>query len=259
MLAVLSPAKNLDMDSPAPVDDVTQPRFMDEATGLAKTGASLPVADIQRLMKLSDNLAAKTSARFKAFNPPLTLQNAKASFFAFNGDVYQGLAAHSLEKEALEHAQKHIRILSGLYGVLRPLDLMAPYRLEMGTRFKTAKAPDLYRFWDDKIAHSLKADMEKANADILVNLASQEYAKAIDKKALDAPILTIDFREIRDGKAKMISFFAKKARGLMARFIAENQLTDPEDLKAFDIDGYRFAPALSDQRIWTFLRPDSRG
>lgn len=258
MLAVLSPAKNLDMESAPPAGQFTQPRFMKDASLLAKTGASLPVADIKRLMKVSDQLAEKTSGRFKDFREPLTPPDAKPALFAFNGDVYQGLDARSLSPDAVSFAQKHLRILSGLYGLLRPLDLMAPYRLEMGTRLKTRKAPDLYGYWGDKISRLLDDDMEKANAKTLVNLASREYARAIKVSALPHPVLTIDFREMRDGQAKVISFFAKKARGQMARFIVENQLTDPEDLKDFDKDGYGFESSMSDESLWTFLRPDSR-
>lgn len=259
MLVVLSPAKNLDMESVPPVIDFTQPRFMKDATYLASTGARLPVAELKRLMKISDRLAEKTASRFKDFKETLTPLDAKPSVFAFNGDVYQGLDANSLSPAGIKHAQKYLRILSGLYGVLRPLDLMAPYRLEMGTRFQTDSASDLYGYWGDKIALSLNDDMEKSGAKTLINLASREYAKAIRVSALSHPVRTIEFREMREGKPKVISFFAKKARGQMARFIVENQLYDPQDLKAYNKDGYGFDPSLSDDNIWTFLRPDSRG
>lgn len=209
-------------------------------------------------MKLSDSLAQLTHARFQQFSPPFTQANAKPAILAFRGDVYQGLDADSLDAGARDHAQKHLRILSGLYGLLRPFDLMQPYRLEMGTRFRTDHAADLYGFWGDKIAKALNADMKEVGASCLINLASREYVKAVDKKALVAPMITLDFREMRDGEARMIGFFAKKARGVMARFIAENRLTKPADLKEFSVDGYEFAPALSDERVWTFLRPDSR-
>ncbi len=258
MLVVLSPAKNLDMESIPPIKQNTLPRFLEDAAFLARAGAELSVAETKKLMKISDRLAQKTNSRFKDFTKRPMPVDARPSVFAFNGDVYQGLQARSLMPDSLAHAQKYLRILSGLYGVLRPLDLMSPYRLEMGTRLQTDRASDLYDFWGDKITHSLNDDMDKAGARILINLASREYAKAIRPSVLSYPMLTIEFREIREGQPKIISFFAKKARGRMARFIIENRLSDPQDLKAYDVDSYRFTPSLSDDRLWTFVRPDSR-
>ncbi|GAK32735.1 UPF0246 protein [Iodidimonas nitroreducens] len=258
MLAVLSPAKKLDADSAPPSADYSQPRFLEDATALAQDGARMGAAHLQGLMHLSDALAEKTYQGFKAFSPPFDPTNAKPAIFTFKGDVYQGLDADHLDADGLAHAQKHLRILSGLYGLLRPLDLMQPYRLEMGTRFKTTKAADLYGFWGDKITKALARDLQEDGHDCLINLASQEYFKAVDPKALGVPVYQIDFREDRDGQFRMISFFAKKARGLMARYIAVNKIERAEDLKDFDLDGYRFAPKASKPHHWTFLRPDSR-
>jgi cytoplasmic iron level regulating protein YaaA (DUF328/UPF0246 family) len=204
-------------------------------------------------MGLSDKLGALNYERFQAWQRPFTTENAKQAVLAFKGDVYQGLDAESMSDEDLQWAQDNLRILSGLYGVLRPLDLMQPYRLEMGTKFANNRGKDLYSFWDGVINNQLNSLVEEPNA-VLVNLASNEYFKAVKEKTLSARIVTPVFMDNKDGKYKMISFFAKKARGLMAAFIIKNKITDVELLKNFDSDGYSFNAALSEADKWVFTR-----
>lgn len=259
MLAVLSPAKRLDFETPPPPLGVTQPRLADRAAELAEAARAVDAARWKTLMKLSDPLAERTARRFAAFEPAHHEGNAKPAIHAFQGDVYQGLDAASLGDAAITHAQTHIRILSGLYGVLRPLDLMQPYRLEMGTRFGGGAARDLYGFWGGDIADVLADDLREAGGGPLVNLASREYVKAVDRPRLDAAVLDVDFRELRDGEPRIIAFHAKRARGMMARFICENGITDAAGMKDFSTDGYRFRADLSTDDRWVFLRPDSRG
>lgn len=253
MLIVLSPAKRLDFAEPKTALPATQARLMDDAASLVRTARRQTQADLRRLMHLSDDLAKLNQARFKAFDtdsPDLGLQAA----LAFAGDVYQGLDARSLDGEAMRFAQGHLRILSGLYGVLRPLDRIQPYRLEMGTRLKTRRGATLYDFWGERISEQLNADVEGHDDPTLVNLASQEYFGAVDAKALKLPVVTPQFREVRDGESRIISFFAKKARGAMARYAIENRLERAEDLKDFDRDGYRFDKASSTEADWIFTR-----
>ena len=256
MLAVLSPAKKLDTETPLPSDVHSQPRLIKQAAQLARAARKLKSQDLKNLMGISDDLADLNVARFKAFDPDFDLSNARQAMYLFNGDVYQGLDAYSLEGDALDYAQDHLRILSGLYGVLRPLDLAQPYRLEMGIRFKTTKADDLYGYWGETIAKQLAGDLDDG---VLVNLASNEYFKAVKPKALKARIITPTFKEMREGQPRQISFFAKKARGLMARYMIDQRLSDADGLKDFDSDGYGFRADLSKGDTWVFTRPDSRG
>lgn len=253
MLIVLSPAKRLDFAEPAVALPATRARMAEDAAALVRAMRRQTRSDLRRLMRLSDDLARLNQARFKAFdleNPDLGLQAA----LAFAGDVYQGLEARGLDAEAMAFAQDRLRILSGLYGVLRPLDRIQPYRLEMGTRLKTRRGETLYDFWSDRIARQLNADAEGHADPTLVNLASQEYFGAVDARALKPPVVTPQFREVRDGESRIISFFAKKARGAMARFAIDRRLERAEDLKAFDRDGYRFDPAASTETDWIFTR-----
>ncbi|MGF1606208.1 MAG: peroxide stress protein YaaA [Rhodothalassiaceae bacterium] len=256
MLVLLSPAKRLDGERPPVTDRYSQPRLLEQAQQLAQAGARLTPAQFQGLTGVSDRLADLNVQRFKAFSPPFDLNNARQAIFLFRGDVYQGLDADNLDEDALAFAQEHLRILSGLYGVLRPLDLIQPYRLEMGTRFQVNGAGSLYDFWGGQITDLLEQDLNGAAA--LVNLASNEYFKAVDEKRLTTRLITPVFTELRNGKPTQISFFAKKARGLMARFILVNRIEDPEGLKAFDDEGYRFRADLSQGHRWMFTRPDSR-
>ena len=253
MLIVLSPAKALDFTAPAKPSPLTTPQLADQTGELAKVTRKLTAADLRRLMSLSDNLAKLNRERFQAFDP--AAEDGLQAVFAFNGDVYTGLRARELDKKALAWAQDHVRILSGLYGVLRPLDAIQPYRLEMGTRLKTKRGQSLYDFWGDRIAGALNEAAQGRKDKTLVNCASGEYFGAVDRQALKLPVLTCRFLEEKDGEARIISFFAKKARGLMARYAIDHRIERAADLKAFDSAGYSFAPALSSDEEFTFVRP----
>ena len=253
MLIVLSPAKRLDFTEPSPDAPSTHRRFVDDTATLSKTARNQTQADLRRLMGISADLAKLNQARFKAFDPDALDAGIQAAF-AFDGDVYQGLDARTLEKAGLAFAQAHLRILSGLYGLLRPLDRIQPYRLEMGTRLKTRRGSSLYDFWGDRISKQLNADAEGQADPSLVNLASQEYFGAVDARALKLPVVTPHFREEKDGESRIISFFAKKARGTMARFAIDERIETASDLKAFDRDGYRFQKSASTETDWIFTR-----
>ena len=253
MLIVLSPAKRLDFTEPSHDVPATHRRFIDDTTTLSRTARNQSQADLRRLMGISADLAKLNQARFKAFEPDALDAGIQAAF-AFDGDVYQGLDARTLDKAGLAFAQDHLRILSGLYGLLRPLDRIQPYRLEMGTRLKTRRGSSLYDFWGDRISKQLNADAEGQSDPRLVNLASQEYFGAIDARALKLPVVTPHFREEKDGESRIISFFAKKARGTMARFAIDERIETAGDLKVFDRDGYRFQKAASTETDWIFTR-----
>ena len=253
MLLVISPAKTLDFSPPAPNLPATTPELRADTAKLAATTRRLSAADLKRLMDISDNLANLNAQRFKAFNP--RTDDGVQAALAFAGDVYDGLAARELDVAELEWAQTHLRILSGLYGLLRPLDRIQPYRLEMGTRLRTERGHTLYDFWAEKPAKALNAAAAGHADRTLVNLASQEYFGAVDARALKLPLLTCLFREERDGMARTLSFYAKTARGMMARFAIDNRIERPEDLKSFDRGGYRYSPALSSRNEWVFVRP----
>jgi uncharacterized protein len=255
MLILLSPAKNLDY-SPSELElPQTTPRLLGDIATLSKVTRKLSRAQIGKLMHLSDNLADLNWHRFQAFDPALDGEDTLQAALAFNGDVYQGLNARTLSAADLDWAQQHVRILSGLYGVLRPLDAIAPYRLEMGTRLKTGRGHSLYEFWGTRLSKALNEDLTQRGGEIVINLASTEYFSAVDKKALKARIITCHFKEIKDGEARILSFYAKKARGLMARFAIEKRVDDPEHLKAFDSEGYRFDATASKPDDWVFTRP----
>ena len=255
MLILLSPAKNLDW-SPSPAGlPRTAPALGKDAAALAKVARKLSAGDLKRLMGISDKLADLNRARFQALDLAAPLDEGKQAALAFNGDVYQGLDAKSLTADDLAFAQHHVRILSGLYGLLRPLDAIQPYRLEMGTRLATARGADLYAFWGARIAKALNADLAGHATPVIVNLASDEYASAVDRKAHGAPMIAPRFLDVKDGKARPVFLFFKRARGLMARYAIQHRITDPEALKGFDLDGYRFDAAASDESSWTFTRP----
>lgn len=258
MLVVVSPAKALDMD-PVPVAP-TQPVFQSDAVRLAKTMRNLTLGDLKKLMNLSDDLARLNRDRFKVFSDDPADDAVKPAAFAFNGDTYQGLEAKTLSKDDLDWAQDHLRILSGLYGVLRPLDALQPYRLEMGSRLKTRRGSTLYDYWGATIAKSLNAQAQAVGTDTLVNSASQEYFGAVKPAALKLRVVTPQFMEIKDDKPRIVSFFAKRARGAMARYIVENRLTDVSDIKGFTSGGYRFDADLSEGDNWVFARdyPDTK-
>ena len=252
MLVVVSPAKSLDMD---PVDvTATAPDFQEDAVRLSKTAKNLTLKELKGLMSISDDLARLNRDRFKAFAAEPEPEATKPAALAFNGDTYQGLEAKSLSAEDLTWAQDHLRILSGLYGLLRPLDAIQPYRLEMGSRLKTRRGKTLYDYWGDTIAKALNAQAAAVGADTLINCASQEYFGAADRKALKLRVITPTFMEVKDDKPRIVSFFAKRARGAMARYIVENRVTSPDGIKDFTSGGYAYEPDLSEGDKWVFLR-----
>ncbi len=257
MLTVISPAKTLDFETAPTTRRATQPEFLAQASALVDDARALSPEDIAGLMGVSDNIAELNHRRFMNYSTPFSLDNAKQAVLAFTGDVYTGLEAETLDSAQLRFAQKHLRILSGLYGMLRPLDLMQPYRLEMGLKFDNSGGSNLYQFWGDQITESLNRDIGKSGSRVLVNLASNEYFKSVQARSLDADIITPVFKDLRGGKYKMISFFAKKARGQMARFIIEKSLNDPAGLKRFRTDGYRYNKAESTAREWVFTRDEA--
>ena len=252
MLIVLSPAKRLDFTEADPALPASERRFLEDTASLARTARARSVSELRQLMSISDDLARLNRERFQAFDPD-SLDGVQA-VFAFAGDVYEGLGARELDAASLVWAQDHVRILSGLYGLLRPLDRIQPYRLEMGTRLKTRRGSSLYDFWGDRISACLNADAAGQGRRAVVNLASQEYFGAVDARALKLPVVTPQFRESKDGESRIISFFAKKARGSMTRFAIDERIDRAEDLKAFDRDGYRFDKAASSETEWIFTR-----
>lgn len=254
MLIVISPAKSLDFDNPAPSIRTTKPRFLDQSQLIIEQIKKLAPQDIASLMKLSDKLALLNYERYQNFTLPFTKSNAKPAIFAFKGDVYQGFDADTLSNDDLAFAQQHLRILSGLYGVLRPLDLMQAYRLEMGTKFNNSKGKNLYEFWADTLKNSIEKELLKSDSPILINLASNEYFKAIQAKKLSQEIITPVFKDFKNGQYKIISFFAKRARGLMSRFIVQNRITEAKQLKDFDLAGYQFSKKESNNTELVFTR-----
>ncbi|MGA0608179.1 peroxide stress protein YaaA [Phenylobacterium sp. VNQ135] len=253
MLIVLSPAKALDFTAPPVSAPLTTPELTAETTELAKVTRKLTAADLKRLMSLSESLAKLNRERFQAFDP--ASEDGLQAAFAFNGDVYSGLRARELDRKALAWAQDHVRILSGLYGLLRPLDAIQPYRLEMGTRLKTRRGQSLYDFWGDRVSTALNAAAHGHKDKTLVNCASGEYFGAVDRAALKLPVVSCRFLEEKDGEARIISFYAKRARGLIARYAIDNRIDRAADLRAFDVAGYRFVPELSTDEEFTFARP----
>ncbi|MEO1039299.1 MAG: peroxide stress protein YaaA [Pseudomonadota bacterium] len=253
MLILLSPAKQLDFDPARESLTPSQPMLADKTRKLAKTTAKLSASDLKSLMGLSDDLARLNRERFKAFD--MDAEGGKPAALAFAGEVYRGLDAASLSDADLVWAQDHLRILSGLYGVLRPLDAIQPYRLEMGTRLNNPGGANLYAFWDGVIANALEADLTGQTSRTIVNLASNEYAKAAQLTSLDARVVSVDFKEEKDGRLRSLMVFAKKARGMMARWIIENRIEDPQALSRFDVDGYRYDAEGSTADRLLFTRP----
>ncbi len=253
MIIVISPAKTLDLDTPLPTDRHTLPAFLDDAAELVETMRRYSALDIAEIMKVSMKIAELNHQRFADWHAPFTPANARPAIFTFKGDVYDGLDAFQLDAGALDFLQDHLRILSGLYGLLRPLDLMQPYRLEMGRNIENPRGKNLYQFWNGRITEALNTLLARDDG-VLINLASNEYFKAVQPKALRGRIITPQFKDWKNGQYKMISFYAKKARGMMTRYIAEHRLTDPEAIKDFDTAGYRYAETLSKGDEWVFLR-----
>jgi cytoplasmic iron level regulating protein YaaA (DUF328/UPF0246 family) len=254
MLIIISPAKTLDYEREIPDYKPTTIRMSDEAVELAEQLRAFSPGKLKKLMKISDALARLNAERFLQWQWPFKQDAVRPALLAFKGEVFVGLDALTMEPGAMEYAQKSLRILSGLYGVLRPLDNIMPYRLEMGAKLKTKKGKDLYAFWGGKITQLINNDIEKEGHQYLVNLASKEYFSAINTKALCVPVVTPVFKDLKNGQYKILSFFAKKARGLMSRYIIENNLTHPDELKAFNLEGYQFNNELSvtkDELIFT--------
>ena len=253
MLMVISPAKTLDF-SPRDYSDFTIPAKLDQSQELVEQLRELSSADIGTLMKISPKLSDLNYQRFQDFELPFSTDNAKPALLAFKGDVYKGIDTATYEPEDLNFAQKHLRILSGLYGILRPLDLMQPYRLEMGTKFKNSKGKNLYEFWGSQIAELVDEALEGQSENVLVNLASNEYFKAIDKKQLQAKLLNIAFKEHKNGSYKVVAIHAKRARGLMVDYVVRNRIETTEALKGFDSEGYTYREDLSSESEWVFAR-----
>ena len=254
MLTLLSPAKSLDLSAPPAGLPITQPRLEEDITALLERCKQLDVATLRKLMKLSEPLGELNHRRFQEMSWPFTGDNAKPCILTFRGDVYRGLDAATLSKRDLRWAQNRLRILSGLYGLLRPLDLIQPYRLEMGTRLENARGKNLYEFWGNRLAETLNAEHRKRRVKGVLNLASNEYFKAVPAERLEPRLITADFHELRDGKLKTISFYAKRARGLLARFVVDHRVDDPEGLKGFAEEGYGFRPDLSTDSRFLFTR-----
>jgi len=257
MLLVVSPAKNLDFESSLPTDKYSQPELLEHSKLLIAHCKKLSPADISTLMGISDKLAGLNAARFGEWSMPFTVENSRQAILAFNGDVYTGLDAKTFSGEDFDFAQQHMRILSGLYGLLKPLDLMQAYRLEMGKKLPNDRGSNLYQFWGDIITDKVNEALAQQGDDVLINLASNEYFKSVKKKNLNGEIITPAFKDWKNGQFKMISFFAKKARGLMARYIIENRLTDVEQLKSFNVAGYQYSEDLSQGNDWVFTRQES--
>ena len=257
VLVVISPAKRLDWAERTV--EMTEPAFEEDAQRLAKTARNLSLKDLKGLMDLSDDLARLNRDRFRAFTDTPGPEDLRPAALAFAGDTYLGLEAGSLDPEEMTWAQDHLRILSGLYGVLRPLDAMQAYRLEMGSRLKTRRGGNLYDYWRDQIAKALRAQAEALGTDVLVNCASQEYFGAVPEKPLKLRIITPQFMEDKPGGPKIVSFFAKRARGSMARYIIQRRLTDPDGLLDFDLGGYVYQPDMSEPDRPVFLRPAEAG
>lgn len=256
MLIVISPAKTLDFDTSPRTQMATTPGFLDDSEILIKELRKHSPADISNLMKLSDKLAVLNSTRYETWSQPFTLENAKQAVLAFKGDVYTGLDAEGFSKEDDTFTQQHLRILSGLYGVIKPFDMIQPYRLEMGTKLKNKRGKDLYTFWGEKITDSLNTEFADNNYDTLINLASNEYFKAVKPKQISANVITPVFKDQKNGNYKVISFYAKKARGMMVRYIVQNRIEEPEQIKGFNLGGYQYNEAMSSGNDWVFSRPE---
>ena len=257
MIIVISPAKNLDFHSKYDFE-VTKPRLLKFTHELISNLKDKSIQDIEKLMSISTPLATLNAQRYHNFKTNPSLEHIQPAIFAFNGDVYQGLQASSFDPKKMEFAQKHLRILSGLYGILRPLDVIQPYRLEMGTQLAFDDYKTLYDYWDTKIMNLLLEDLKTQNDNVIINLASNEYFKSVNKKEFSANIINIEFKDFKNDQYKIISFFAKKARGLMSKYIIDNAISDPNDLKGFDYEGYYYDPVASSAQKIAFKRDIKR-
>lgn len=257
MLCVISPAKTLDYETKVPTRRTTQPELLGDSELLVSDARQLSPEGIRELMGVSDKIAELNHQRFMNWHTPFDLDNARQALFAFKGDVYTGLDAYTLDKDALAFAQQHLRMLSGLYGVLRPLDLMQAYRLEMGLKFENSGGKNLYEFWGERITQVLNKQLKKTGSSVLLNLASNEYFKAVKPRLLDAEVVTPVFKDKKGDKYRVISFFAKKARGQMARYIVEHEINDASTLKDYSVAGYYYSEADSTARDMVFLRDEA--
>jgi cytoplasmic iron level regulating protein YaaA (DUF328/UPF0246 family) len=256
MLLLISPAKTLDFETPAPTTEFTQADFLKESKQLISELRVLAPHDISQLMHISDKLGVLNFDRFVSWKTPFKPSNAKQALFAFQGDVYTGMQAETFSAGDIQFAQQHLRILSGLYGLLRPLDLMQAYRLDMGTGFANSRGKNLYEFWGDSITKAINKQLAALNSTMVINLASNEYFSAVKPKLLNAEIITPIFKDKKNGQYKIISFFAKKARGMMSTYIIQNRISEPEAIQQFDVAGYTFSAALSKEREWVFTREE---
>lgn len=255
MLVTLSPSKGQDFDTPSPSTIHTIPQQLDDSQLLINEAKKLDVPDVRELMDVSENISQLNVDRFNTWQTPFTSNNAKAALFAFKGDVYSGIQKEKYTDDDLAYAQDHLRILSGLYGALRPMDLIQPYRLEMKTRLHNPRGDNLYQFWGERITNSLNDVLRQQQEPVLVNLASNEYFKSVKPKKLDGRLLDISFKETKDDKTRVIAIFAKRARGMMTDFILRNRIEKAEDIKDFGEGGYRFSRQLSNEKNWVFERP----
>lgn len=255
MLILLSPAKNLDYKKSYMISDFSMPKFTRHSSELIDTLRGLSVDDLKKLFKVNPQLAQLNYERFREWRLPFSTENARQAIFAFNGEVYNGLNVRTLSGMEIDFAQNHIRILSGLYGVLKPLDLIQPYRLEMGIPLETSNARNLYDFWGDRLRKEITQTVKSSTEEpVIINLASAEYIKSIQRKEMKTRIVDVEFVEMRNGKFKPITIYMKKARGMMARYAIQNRITHSEDLKSFDTEGYAFAEDLSEKNRWVFVR-----
>ncbi len=254
MHIIISPAKTIDLKTKVPTDKFSNIRFSNESIELVNILKNKSREELKKIMSISESLAKLNYDRYRNWHYPYSQEEGRQAIFAFKGDVYAGLDAYNLSDEALEFAQQYLSILSGLYGLLRPLDIILPYRLEMGTKLRNPRGETLYKFWGDKITEQLNNDMKASGSDILINLASNEYFKSINTGKLNARIITPVFKNSKNGEYKVISIYAKKARGLMTRYIIQNKITDPEELLGFNEDGYYFNSGLSSKDELVFTR-----
>lgn len=254
MLIVLSPAKSLDFETEATTSQFSMPEFLSQSQQLVDLLKLLSPAELGSLMKISDKLAVLNVARYGSWTLPFTKDNAKQALLCFTGDVYRGLDATTLDQKGLDYAQQKIRIISGLYGILKPLDLMQPYRLEMGSRLNNDRGKDLYTFWGEQLQQSISDDLGNHTFPTLINLASKEYFTALKLPSFQFRVITPVFKDWKNGQYKHINFYAKKARGLMSRYAIDHQIEDPLQLKQFDYEGYQFDDALSDENNWIYTR-----
>lgn len=255
MIVTLSPSKGQDFDAPVQLPAATTPRMLEDSMLLIRELRNYTPEQIGELMELSEKLSQLNVERYRNFSLPFTAENARPALFAFKGDVYRGIPVEEYGREELAFAQEHLRILSGLYGCLRPLDLIQPYRLEMKTRLPNPRGDNLYQFWGTRITDCLNEELKQQQEPTLVNLASNEYFKSVKPKLLEGRLLQINFKEVKNGKARVIAVFAKRARGMMADYIIRNRIEESEALKAFNGGGYRFSAGDSDEKQWTFVRP----